>query len=272
MDPKVSIVVTCFNLGAFLQEALDSIAQYPHPEQCEVIIVDDGSTELDTVHVLDALDTQRYRVIRQQNTGLGKARNNAIRMAQGEYIIPLDADNHLLPTMIERTIKVLDDEPGIEVVYGDLCRFGEDDRMDRVGPYDFGRLYRSNYIDACAGFRKSLWERIGGYDESMPVMGFEDWDFWLRASVAGARFRYVPEAFFNYRVRKGSMLSNTNANKPILVEYMFNKPELKFLHDLRREHMRLLEIVNKPPLTGRDHLAKALSLFRKRLKKNDRSS
>jgi glycosyltransferase involved in cell wall biosynthesis len=268
MDPKISIILTCYNLGAFLQEALDSIAQYPQPEHCEVIIVDDGSTELRTIQILDALDTQRYKVIRQRNTGLGKARNNGIRRARAEYIIPLDADNHLLPAMIERTIEVLDRDPGIEVFYGDLQRFGEHNARSAVGPFDFGRLYRSNYIDACAGFRRSLWERLGGYDENMPVMGFEDWDFWLRASVVGARFHYVPEVFFNYRVRKGSMLSNTNANKPILVEYIFNKHELKFLRHLRIEHMNLLEIVDKPPLTGRQHLVKALSLLKKRMMKN----
>ncbi|MCC6937016.1 MAG: glycosyltransferase [Flavobacteriales bacterium] len=267
MHPKVSIVVTCYNLGSYLPEALESIEAYSPRTDIEVIIVDDGSTDEATNRVLDALDTERYRVIRQQNTGLGKARNNGIRVARGEYIIPLDADNQLFSAQISRTIELLDSDPGIDVVYGDLQYFGEHSGRILVGPFNFGRMYRKNYIDACAGFRKSLWERLGGYDEHMPVMGFEDWDFWLRASVSGARFRYVPEVFFNYRVRHGSMLTHANVERSRLVEYIFNKPELRFLHDLRLEHMRLLEIASKPPLTGREHLAMAKALLWERLRK-----
>lgn len=269
MQPKVSIIITCYNLGAYLPNALESTEVYSPQRDIEVIIVDDGSTDPETVRILDGLDTSKWRVIRQVNMGLAIARNNGIRAAQGQYIIPLDADNQLLPAQISRTIELLDSDPEIDVVYGDLYRFGEESLRVNVGHFDFGRLYRSNYIDACAGFRKSLWERLGGYDEQMPIMGFEDWDLWLRASVSGAKFRYVPEVFYNYRVRKSSMIAHTNANKPLLVEYIFNKPELRFLRDLRLDHMRLEdELAIKPPLTGREHLAIALDLFKKRFKKS----
>lgn len=261
--PRVSIIVTCYNLGAYLQEALDSVAAYPDRSHYEVILVDDGSTDPATIAMIDGLDPDACTLIRQRNMGLAAARNRAIERARGEYIIPLDADNRLLPAMIRSTIEQLDGDAGAEVVYGDLLRFEEQNLQVKPGPFNFGRLYRSNYIDACAGFRRTLWQRLGGYDEQMRL-GFEDWDLWLRAAVAGARFIYVPELLFHYRVRKGSMLSNTNANKPMLVEYIFSKPELRFLKDLRKEHMELLEWRNKPPMTGRQHLDAAMVILKKR--------
>ncbi len=58
-----------------------------------------------------------------------------------------------------------------------------------------------NFIDACALYRKSLWEKVGGYDEHMPSMAWEDWDFWLRVAAHGGAFFHLPKIGFDYRVR-----------------------------------------------------------------------
>lgn len=252
---RVSVVVTCYDLGRYLIEALDSVDASPLRGQCEVIVVDDGSSDPGTVAVLDGLDVTRYHVIRQSNTGLGKARNNGIRVANGEYIIPLDADNRLRPAMIEEAIRVLDERPDVGVVYGDAEYFGERSGRWHVGPFDLGSMLIKNRIDACAAFRKSLWEKVGGYDEHMPAMGYEDWDFWLRSTVAGAEFHYVPQILFDYRVRGGSMLGGTMKSREMLVEYIFGKPQLRFLAPLRNRHIGLMEqVAARPVLTGRDLL------------------
>ncbi|MBK8614355.1 MAG: glycosyltransferase family 2 protein [Flavobacteriales bacterium] len=124
MSPKVSIVVTCYNLGAYVQEALDSIAAYTGPAQVEVIVVDDGSTEAATRAVISGLDRSRCTVLEQSNMGLAKARNNGIALATGSYIISLDADNRIHPAFIERSIAILDQEPEVGVVYGDAVLRG----------------------------------------------------------------------------------------------------------------------------------------------------
>ncbi|MBL0036644.1 MAG: glycosyltransferase [Flavobacteriales bacterium] len=239
MSPKVSIVVTCYNLGAYVQEALDSIAAYTGPAQLEVIVVDDGSTDAATRAVVAGLDRSRCTVLEQTNMGLAKARNNGIALATGSYIISLDADNRIHPAFIERSISVLDREPEVGVVYGDAVYFEGRTGPWKVGAFDFTRLVQSNYIDACACYRRSIWERVGGYDEHMPHMGWEDWDFWLRCSVAGVQFRYVEEAFFDYRVRAGSMIHDTRKREAELVAYIFAKPQLRFLAPLREQFMRL---------------------------------
>lgn len=250
---RISVIITCYNLGAYLMEALASI-----PAGCEVIVVDDGSTDSDTVQVLNGLDTERFTVVRQANTGLAKARNNGIRMAKGPYIVPLDADNRLRPAMVERGVQVLDSRSDVDIVYGDAYYFGDEEKRWVVGDYDFKLLVERNRIDACACFRKSMWERLGGYDEHMPVMGYEDWDFWLRASVQGATFHYVPEILFDYRLRGGSMLSNTMRNRPLLVDYIFGKKELRFLAPLRTAYLEGVERKRKEqPVTGRRLVAMA---------------
>jgi len=254
--PRLSVVVTCYNLGAYLEEALESVAFHFTKEQVEVIVVDDGSTDPMTVAVLDRLDTQRYRVIRQANMGLAKARNNGIRASRGSYIIPMDADNRLRRTMIDTTIAVLDVEPAVDVVYGDAEYFGGRTGRWRLGDHDLSQLLERNRVDACAGFRRSLWERLGGYDEHMPVMGYEDWDLWLRATVIGAHFHHVEEVFFDYRVRPGSMLVNAMENKAVLEAYIFGKPELAFLATLRKEHIALRkQQADRREPTGRELLS-----------------
>lgn len=233
--PTLSVVVTCYNLGAFLEEALDSVPQRP---DVEVIVVDDGSTDPATREVLARLDRSRFKVIEQANLGLAKARNNGIKAALGRYILPLDADNRLHPVFLHRAIAVLDHDPEVGVVYGDAEYFGDREGRWVVGPYDFKRLLRSNYIDACACIRRTAWERAGGYDERMPHMGWEDWDMWLRLSALGVRFHYEAEVFFDYRVRPGSMIQDTRTKEAELKAYIFDKPALRFLLPVRDQLLR----------------------------------
>jgi GT2 family glycosyltransferase len=104
----------------------------------------------------------------------------------------------------------------------------------------------NNYIDACAGFRKSTWEKLGGYDEKMPVMGFEDWDLWLRMGNVGCRFEYVDELFFDYRVRDNSMLSEAWQKRSKLLDYIFNKKELKHLALFRESVIENKKLKEEP--------------------------
>jgi glycosyltransferase involved in cell wall biosynthesis len=127
-------------------------------------------------------------VIRQENKGLGAARNAGVLASEGRYIFKLDADDHLRPDWLDLGIKIIDSQPKIGVIYGDALCFGS--RNDRwgVGPFDGNRLLDWNFIHASALYRRSIWEQSGGYNTGMPVQGLEDWDFWLGAYVLGWRF------------------------------------------------------------------------------------
>jgi glycosyltransferase involved in cell wall biosynthesis len=203
---KTSVVIPCFNHGEFLPEAVHSVIGIKRND-VELIVVDDGSTEERTRTELNSLAGLGIKVIRQENKGLAAARNVGIRASKGEYILPLDADNRLRPSYITRGVEILDANPEIGVVYGDAEYIGLRNGRWDVGSFDPNRLLHWNYIDACAIYRRSVWEQNGGYDGTMPVQGLEDWDFWLGAVEHGWKFAYVPEILFDYRKSEGSMIT-----------------------------------------------------------------
>lgn len=211
MNPILSIIIPCFNHGKYLQETLNSIELAKDKYPIEVIIVNDGSTEAETISILDGLERKGYFVLHQVNGGLGNARNNGIALAKGKYILPLDSDNNVLKPYLNKAIDIFEENELIDIVYGNAVYFGEKQGDWLVGEYNFFKLLEGNYIDACAIYRKTVWESIKGYDENMPVMGVEDWDFWLASSFKGFRFYYLEEACFQYRVLNNSMIHSISS-------------------------------------------------------------
>ncbi len=220
----LSIVIPCHDDGDFLLEAVES-AERSAPERAELVIVDDGSREARTLAVLADLRRLGYRVIAQENAGLAAARNRGIREARGRYLLPLDADNRLCPGFPAAAAAVLDAAPEVGVVYGDREEFGLRSGRVPVQEFDLDGLLRSNFIDACAVFRRAVWEEGGGYDGAMPAQGWEDWDLWIGAAERGWRFHRLPGVTFEYRVRPGSMasrLTRAEVGEPLRL-YMIDK-------------------------------------------------
>lgn len=232
--PRVSVVIPCFNHGEFLPEAVASVTSIGR-DDVELIVVDDGSTDDRTRKEMEKLCAHGIRVIRQENKGLAAARNAAIAASTGGYILPLDADNRLRPAYVEHGIRTLDANPEVGVVYGDSHFMGAHTGRWQVGPFDEVRLLTWNYIDACAVYRRSIWEQNGGYDGTMPVQGLEDWDFWLGALEYGWQFAYVPEILFDYRTAEGSMITRTRGFENQVGEFVGRKHGSLY----RREWVRL---------------------------------
>lgn len=206
----LSIIIPCYNQGHFIKDALENLNEFSR-NVIEIIIVNDGSTDKNTTDIIDSLASNGYIVINQENAGLGSARNAGIRRARGRYILPLDADNKILPTYVYRAIEILNNNEAIAVVYGNAQYFGDKDGILKPGIFNLQRLMMGNYIDACAVIRKSVFEKVGFYD-SMKIMGLEDWDLWLRLAFAGYEFKYIDEVLFYYRVSKSSMMNSVNNN------------------------------------------------------------
>lgn len=220
-------------MGEYLQETIDSVTSYPNNNDYELIIINDGSTDSQTIKLLQTLETKGFFVLNQENKGLGTARNNGIKLAKGEYILPLDADNKIRHIYISESIKILTSNPKIDIVYGNRKNFGEEEKIVTLFDFNFPFLCSKNYIDACAVFRKSIWEKVNGFDEKMPVMGFEDWDFWLRCALQGAKFHHLNEVTFDYRVRENSMITETYSKEEIILNYMFAKKELSLMKPIK---------------------------------------
>src|SRR5436305_11325205 len=152
---------------------------------------------------LSALRDAWHRVIEQPHAGLSAARNRGIAASTGDYFLPLDADNRLLPGFAAEAVALLDAEAAAGVVYGDRREFGVRRGDVAVPELDLPTLLWSNYIDACAVVRRAVWRDAGGYD--VAFTDWEDWDFWLGAVGRGWRFLHLPRPAFEYRIRPGSL-------------------------------------------------------------------
>ena len=203
MNIPVTVIIPCYNQGYFLLEALESLKRCDS-RLFEIIIIDDGSTDPDTLRILDDVRASGYQVVRQENKGLSGARNTGIRSATTAFLLFLDADNKVRPGFFTKGIEILSNDPTVSVVYGNGEYFGDQSGIRKQGPFNLQKQLLVNYIDACAMVRRSVFDRVGYFDEHMRS-GWEDWEMWLRIAFAGDRFVYVDDVFFDYRVRNDSM-------------------------------------------------------------------
>ena len=227
----VSIVIPCYNHGQYIQETIDSIDVQKINHPIEIIIVDDGSSDANTLQKLDALKQFNYTIIHQTNGGPGKARNTGIEIAVGKYILPLDADNKLNPDYINKAVPILEKNQA-DIVYAAPVFFGDTsikNRQFKVRPFDDLGLVTGNCADACAIFRKEVWAKNGGYDAFMPSYGFEDWDFWIAASKNNFVFHFINEKLYYYRVVQNSMISAfDNKERTVIIHRYLAKKHADF--------------------------------------------
>jgi glycosyltransferase involved in cell wall biosynthesis len=211
MDPLVSVVIPCYNYGQYVVEAVDSCLASTF-QDIEVVVVNNGSTDPHTNEVLKDLRKPRTRVIHvKHNVGLSNGRNVGIQAARGKYILPLDADDKIHPTLIEKTFRVLEQRPEVGFVTVGLEYFGDLQWSWVPPPFDMSRLLRENIVCVASLFRKQAWKDAGGYNESM-LDGYEDWDFWISLAEKGWQGDVVPEPLLHYR-RHGRNMSTESGKK-----------------------------------------------------------
>jgi len=216
MPPRISVLMPCFNHGAFIAEAVDSVLAQTF-QDFEIIVVDDGSTERATREALSRLGGPRTTVLTTPNRGLPAARNHAARHASGEFYCAVDADDKLASTWFEKAVGVLDDRPDISFVSHWLETFGDEHWTWMPERCDLASLLARNAVNGAALVRRGVFESAGGYDETMRE-GCEDWDFWLRLVEHGFHGIIVPEVLFYYRRRSDSM------SRVMLEEQTYRRP------------------------------------------------
>lgn len=199
--PTVTVVIPCYNMGAFIDEAVDSVlAQTFHA--FEILIVDDGSNDPETTSKLDELAARGVTMLRTRNRGVAAARNCGVQAARGRYILPLDADDLIEPSYLEKAVILLDQDPETGVVGCDAELFGAASGILRLPDFSRESLLSENLLFASAVFRKSDWQAVGGYCTALRF-GWEDWDFWIAMSRRTKVIR-IPETLFKYRIRLNS--------------------------------------------------------------------
>ncbi len=220
MNALVSIIVPCYNQAQYLDEALQSVLKQTYTHW-ECIIVNDGSPD-NTVDVAILWTDKdiRFKYIFQENKGVSSARNFGIAYAKGEFILPLDADDRISPDYVSLAIESFHEEPSLRVIYCKAEKFGDEVGLWILPAYSLKTLAIDNMIFCSAIYRKSDWERVGGYDEKM-IHGIEDWEFWIAILKNGGEVKCLEELGFYYRVKKGSRQNHFNiSDKKYLLEYI----------------------------------------------------
>ena len=203
MGARISVLVPCFNHGQFIRETIDSIIAQTL-QDFEIIVVDDGSTDPHTRKALADLPAERITVLTTENRGLPAARNHAARHAHGEFYCAVDADDKLAPQWFEKGLRVLEERPEVAFVSHWLETFGDEHWTWTPERCDLPSLLARNAVNGAALVRRTAYDAVGGYDESMRE-GCEDWDFWLRLVERGFPGAIIPEVLFYYRRRSDSM-------------------------------------------------------------------
>ena len=211
ITPRVSVVIPCYNYGCYLPLALDSVLGQTW-QDIEVIVIDDGSADNTPDVIKPYLTDSRVRYFRQKNSGVSAAKNSGIAESRGEFIAFLDADDLWFANKISAQLPLFA-APEVGVVYSRRKwidpqgneRPGNERILRRGFILDY--LFLDNFVCfSSSEVRRKLLEKVGGFDESLPVG--EDFDFWLRLA-AHCKFDFVDEALVKYRTGHANLTKNS---------------------------------------------------------------
>jgi glycosyltransferase involved in cell wall biosynthesis len=202
---RVSVVLPVYNGAATIAEAIDSALAQTYAA-CEVIVVNDGSTDA-TAGVLRDY-AERATVIDRPNGGIAAARNTGVAAARGEYLAFLDCDDIWMPTMVERAVAALDGDPAYVLAYSN-CAVVDSNGADLGAALIGAGVDHAPTLDemlsrlwpimpSAVVMRRAAFDACGGFSEEFRSYGFEDVIFWLRARELGP-FHYVPECLVKWR-------------------------------------------------------------------------
>ena len=247
--PLVSVVIPCYKQAHFLPQAVASIVAQTY-ENWEIIIVNDGSpdnTREVSQRLIELYGDKNIRPIEKENGGLASARNAGIETANGEYILPLDADDKLDINSISRLVTIAVSQGEFCIAFGSYQMFGiEHKQVVSVELYSPDNIKSFNMLHPSSLFPKEVWKLVGGYRTDMVAQGYEDWNFWLSCHQKNISFRGTREITTYYRRHDDSMYlleSRPNHNK-LYAELVWNHPQLFGVEQIRESANIIVQVKN----------------------------
>jgi len=224
----VSIIIPAYNYGRFILETLESVRSQTFTD-FECLVIDNGSTDNTKDVIAEILTDKRFKYFYQENKGVSAARNRGLREAKGKYIQFLDADDLIQDQKLEQSVNFMESNPSTHLVYSDMRYFKDGNSKELFMNYNCNRedqrpwmkyvsgsgkemmelfLKGNNMVISSPVFRAELTGEIGYMDES--IGHNEDWDFWLRMTLAGKEFHFLnaPGSMTLIRIHKSSASLN----------------------------------------------------------------
>jgi glycosyltransferase involved in cell wall biosynthesis len=270
----VSVIIPYYNDGEFIDEAIESVLAQTY-QNVEIIVVNDGSTDLASQTKIQNYTKPKTTVIHQHNQGGAKARNTAFAHTKGQYILTLDADDKFAPTFIEKALAILIKQPQVGAVSCWVEIFGEKSFLWQLSGGNFKDFVEQNRAVSCALIRREVWEQVGGYREELRN-AYEDWDFWLRVTKLGVSVYNIPEYLFLYRQKKSSSITQVHKDEATHhknLMLLHKEDVLPILLDIIQEKNMLIHALqaSKPYKTGK-RILRILNFIPNLFKKNNTST
>jgi|694.fasta_scaffold05370_15 glycosyltransferase involved in cell wall biosynthesis len=190
----VSIIIPFYNNHDTINETLTSAFSQSHPN-IEVILIDDGSI----IPYKKTLENQNFKHFRQENKGVSAARNHGAKMASGEYLLFLDADDLIDSRYVEKCLNEFSKNKNVKIVYANAMKFGHESQPWILPDYKgFENFLIENCIYISALIKKSDFDQAQGFDENL--IFYEDWDLWISILKNGGEVIKIAEPLFFYRI------------------------------------------------------------------------
>lgn len=244
--PNVSVIIPAYNAMTYLPETVESVLRQTFTD-FEVLIIDDGSSD-HIVEWVSQLVDPRVKLISQENQGACAARNTGIAQAQGEYIALLDADDLWEPTILEKQVRCLEDDPAVGLVHTWMAIIDQQGRpTGRVITSNaegevWKQLVEKNPVPCSSVMvRRCCFDTVGVFDQSL--LNIDDWDMWIRIAAC-YRFAVIKEPLMRYRQHHNNMTKNWQVVEQacrLIIEKAFHSapPELLYLKSRSYGHANI---------------------------------
>ena len=233
---RVSVVIPTCNRAEFVREAITSVLRQDYPD-IEIIVVDDGSRDGTEAVVSGFGPAVRY--LWQENRGVSAARNRGVSVSTGDLIAFLDSDDLWLPNKVSAQVACFEANTNEQTCHTDEIwmrrgvRVNERHIHRKQGGWQFlASLPRCLISPSAVMMRRALWDRLGGFDESLPAC--EDYDLWLRLTAV------VPVGFLPERlvIKRGGHADQLSRRTPVLDRYRIQALEKALATPLPAAHRR----------------------------------
>lgn len=209
----ISIIIPSYNQQDYLAEAIESALNQNYQYSYEIVVVDDGSTDNSYEIAREYVEKHplKMTLISQVNKGLASARNTGLMNSMGNWILPLDADDKLLPDAIQKIEDEINKNPDADVIGLSLQTFGLHEEVVELIPNPKLEDFRTgNRLGYCAAIKKSALLEVGGYNPRM-VEGYEDLSLWINLLMRGKKIVTTPEVLWQYRLKTDSMYTEARS-------------------------------------------------------------
>jgi glycosyltransferase involved in cell wall biosynthesis/GT2 family glycosyltransferase len=204
----ITVIITTFNQpDSEIDTCVTSIMQQTLTK-FNLLIIDDGSTNPETRNYLNKLvklGDSRIKIFFQNNQGVVKARNAALKLCRTKYLVFLDPDDSISRTFLEKCYLAAESYSGsnLAITHTDVLIKGVRSYIWHTSEMMYDNLINQNTIPTCSLIRRNIFKKVGGYSNYMSD-GFEDWECWIKMSKVGYRSFRIPEPLFKYTFSENS--------------------------------------------------------------------